>query len=168
MLLGLSLKRSLSWSYYSQIGHEKLEFDNSKGFSILQFLEQDLSGESSAGRSQENILGWKSTRTPNFRQVLVPIFSFLSSSPILSWLCISSTYALLWLCLDHESYLQRKNGLQSTFCWGFQFCCGRNRWKLYYRSTGIKRGKEKHCIFCFLFLASKLNEEFCDRLERGI
>lgn len=32
----------------------------------------------------------------------------------------------------------------------------------------IKWGKENHCVFCFLFLASELNEEFCDGLERGM
>lgn len=35
---------------------QKLELDNSEGFSILQFSEQDLSRESSAGRSQENYI----------------------------------------------------------------------------------------------------------------
>lgn len=42
-------------SYNSQIGHEKLELDNSKDFSVVWFLEQGPSREVSAERSQESI-----------------------------------------------------------------------------------------------------------------
>lgn len=55
---------------------------------------------------------------------------------------------------------------RGLFAEAFSFVVGEIGESFIYRSTGIKRGKEKHYIFCFLF--PKLNEEFYDKLERGI
>lgn len=35
------------------------------------------------------------------------LFSFLPSSPVPTWTCISSMYTLIWLCLYHQSYNER-------------------------------------------------------------
>lgn len=41
-LCSFAYPRSQRWSYSSQIGHKKLDLDNSKGFSILVFRARSL------------------------------------------------------------------------------------------------------------------------------
>lgn len=69
VLMCVPQKRSLK-ECCSQTGRRTLEFDRTKDFSILLFLERYPSREGSAGRSQESIEGNRAL-APNFREVCV-------------------------------------------------------------------------------------------------
>lgn len=51
------------------------------------------------------------------------LFSFLPSSPVLTWICISNMYTLIWLCLYHKSYSERMDS-RILFARAFSFVMG--------------------------------------------
>lgn len=48
------------------------------------------------------------------------LFSFLPSSPVLTWRCVSNMYTLIWLCLYHKSYNERMDS-RVLFAQAFSF-----------------------------------------------